>query len=70
MNSLVEAAVTIAMAIVGVAILSVLVSNKSQTAEVMKAGGNTFANMLNAATSPVTGGNSGTSVQMPRMWGQ
>lgn len=56
MNKLTEAVVTIATAIVGVAILAVLVSQKSNTSGVLTAGGNAFATSLNAATSPVSGG--------------
>lgn len=55
MNSAVEPIVTIAVAIVGVAILSVLVSQKSNTAGVLGAFGSMFSNMLSAATAPVTG---------------
>ena len=55
MNSAVEPIVTIAVAIVGVAILAVLVSQKSNTAGVLGAFGQMFSNMLSAATGPVTG---------------
>lgn len=55
MNQVVEPIVTIATAIIGVAILAVLVSNRAQTAGVLTAFGNAFANMLSAATGPVTG---------------
>ena len=55
MNQLTEAALTVMTAIVGVAILSVLVSRKSQTPAVFSAAGSAFANMLSAATGPVTG---------------
>jgi hypothetical protein len=54
-NSLTEALVTIATAIIGVAILSVLVSNKAQTSNVLQSFGQAFSNMLSAATAPVTG---------------
>lgn len=57
MNDVVGPIVTIATAIIGVAILSVLVSNKSNTSGVLGAFGNMFANMLSAATGPVTGNN-------------
>lgn len=50
-----EPIVTIAVAIVGVAILAVLVSQKSNTAGVLAAAGSAFANSLSAATGPVTG---------------
>lgn len=56
MNSAVAAIVTVATAIVGVALLAVLVSRNSQTPQVISAGGNAFANMLKAATGPVMGG--------------
>lgn len=55
MNQLTEALVTIVTAIIGVAILSVLVSNRSNTAGVLGAFGQSFSNMLSAATGPVTG---------------
>lgn len=55
MNSIAEPIVTIATAIIGVAILAVLVSNNAQTSNVLGAFGNMFSNMLSAATGPVTG---------------
>lgn len=62
MNTLVEGMVTIAVAIVGVAILSVLVSQKSQTPQVLGAAGSAFANALSAATGPTTGAVASPSV--------
>lgn len=56
MDKLTESVVTIATAIIGVAILSVLVSRQSNTAGVMTAAGGSFAKALGAATAPVTGG--------------
>lgn len=55
MNDIAAPIVTIATAIVGVAILAVLVSNKSNTSGVLTAFGQAFSNMLSAATGPVTG---------------
>ena len=55
MNSMTEAVVTIATAIVGVALLAVLVGQKSQTAAVIQSAGSAFGNALIAAESPVTG---------------
>lgn len=55
MNSGVEAIVTIATGIIGLAIVAVLVSNKAQTGSVLGAAGSAFANALSAATGPVTG---------------
>lgn len=48
--------VSIITAIIGVAIIAVLVSNKANTSGVLTAGGNAFANILKTAVSPVTGG--------------
>lgn len=42
--------------VVGVAILAVLVSRNSATADVITSGGNAFATILGAATAPVTSG--------------
>lgn len=47
---------TVLTAIVGVAILAVLVSKNSQTPTVIKEFGNAFSGSLRAATGPVTGG--------------
>lgn len=55
MNSGVEAIVTIATGIIGLAIVAVLVSNKAQTGSVLGAAGSAFANAISAATGPVTG---------------
>lgn len=55
MNSGIEAIVTIATGIIGLAIVAVLVSNKAQTGSVLGAAGSAFANALSAATGPVTG---------------
>lgn len=55
MNSATEAIVTIATAITGVAILSVIVGQKSQTAAVIQNAGSAFSNALAVAESPVTG---------------
>lgn len=48
--------VTVLTAIIGVAILAVLVSNKAQTGSVITSAGQAFANDLTAAVAPVTGG--------------
>lgn len=57
MNSMTEAVVTIAVAIVGVATLAVLVGQKSQTAAVIQSAGSAFGNALAVAESPVTSAN-------------
>ena len=67
-----EPIATIAAGVIGVAIISVLVSKNAQTSQVLGAAGSAFSNVLSAATGPVTGataapvnnisGNSGFSV--------
>ncbi len=56
MNNMVEAIVTIALAIVGVAMLAVLVSGNAQTANVIGASGGAFSQSLAAAEAPVLSG--------------
>ena len=55
MGSMTEAIVTIATAIVGIAFLAVLVSQKSNTTGVIQAFGSAFVNGLGIAEAPVTG---------------
>lgn len=55
MNTITEMLVTIGTAIVGLAIVSVLVSKKAQTPQVIQASGSAFSNALAVAESPVTG---------------
>lgn len=54
-DSLITSVVTVLTAIIGLAILAVLVSPKAQTARVLQAGGNAFGTVLGGALSPVTG---------------
>jgi acid phosphatase family membrane protein YuiD len=54
-DNLITSVVTVLTAIVGVAIIAVLVSNKAQTGSILTAGGNAFATAIEAAVSPVTG---------------
>lgn len=55
MDKFMETLVTVASGIIGVAIVALLVSRKSQTPAVIQAGGSAFANDLGVAESPVTG---------------
>jgi len=55
MDNIIEAATTVFIAIIGVAILSVLVSPKAQTSQVIQAVASGFGNDLAVAQSPVTG---------------
>lgn len=61
MNGIGEKIVTICVAIVGVAMLALLVSKKANTAGVIGAAGNAFTGALATALSPVTGGAGGMS---------
>lgn len=60
-DQLISSVVTVATAIVGVAIIAVLVSGKANTSGVISAGASGFAQDLAAAVSPVTGSGLGTS---------
>lgn len=55
MNNTMEAVVTVATAITGVALLALLVSKKSNTAAVIQSAASGFSNALGVAVSPVTG---------------
>ncbi len=59
MDKTVSAIVTIATAIIGVAILAVLVSRRSNTEGVIKSAGNAFSGSILAAVSPIIGGYGG-----------
>lgn len=54
-DHLINSLVTVLTAIVGVAIIAVLVSQRAKTSDVIGAAGSAFANDLAAAVSPVTG---------------
>lgn len=56
MNGAVTGIVTVATAIVGLAIVATLVSKNANTSGVINSGGNAFSSALQAATAPVTGG--------------
>lgn len=70
MDNITESVVTILTAIVGVAILAVIVSRNSNTAGVLSSAGSAFGNVLSVAVSPVTGANSfGGGFQLPQLGG-
>lgn len=69
-DHLISAITGIAIAIIGVGIVALLVSQQADTANVLGAGGQTFADMLGCAMSPVTGkpcrgGSSGGGIRIP-----
>lgn len=57
-----DSIVTVLLAIIGVAIIAVLVSKQAQTGSVLGTGGSALAQAIGCAASPVTGGSCGTSV--------
>lgn len=65
MSTFTEMIVTIATAIVGLAIVSVLVSKKAQTPQVIQASGSAFSNALAVAESPVTGATYSVNLSYP-----
>jgi hypothetical protein len=60
MNQLWSGVVAVLMAIIGVAILSVIVSKNAQTTQVLQAGQQAFSGALGTALSPVTGSTGST----------
>lgn len=54
-DNLITGMVTIAMGILGVATIAVIFSSKADTSKVISAGGNSLANNILAAVSPITG---------------
>lgn len=59
-EQLVSSVTTVLLAIVGVAIIAVLVSRNANTTGVISAGGSAFSQDLGTALSPVTGGSFGS----------
>jgi|GEM_PF-4558166 len=55
-EQLITSLTAIATAIVGVAIIAVLVSKNANTSDVISAAGNAFGQDLGVAVSPITGG--------------
>jgi uncharacterized membrane protein YbjE (DUF340 family) len=54
-DQLISGVVTVLTAIIGVAIIAVLVSQKANTAGVLSAGGSAFSGALATAVGPITG---------------
>lgn len=59
-DQLIGGVVTVATAIIGVAIIAVLVSNRANTSQVIQSAGSAFSTALGTAEAPVTGGGIGT----------
>lgn len=64
-DNLITGLISVLIALVGLASLSVILSPKARTSQVLQAGSQGFAADLNAATSPVTGASS--SLSMPNI---
>ena len=62
MNQIVNSITVILTAVVGIALLSVILSRNSQTAGVFNAGANGFGTILKAAEAPVMGSSIGGSM--------
>jgi PRD1 phage membrane DNA delivery len=54
-DKLITSVVSVLVAIVGVAIIAVLVSKNAQTPQVLTSAGTAFSGILKAAVSPVSG---------------
>lgn len=54
-DSFVSAGVSVALAIVGLAIVAVVISNNAKTSSVIGQGGKSFAQAIACAVSPITG---------------
>lgn len=65
MNPLIEGLVTIAGLVVGLGMVSVLVSKNANTAGVVQSVASGFGNDLGVAMSPVTGANIGFNLSYP-----
>ena len=63
MSEIGSAITSIIMAVIGVAIIAVLVSSKAQTGSVLQAGGTAISSVLGSALSPVTGGGVASGIQ-------
>ena len=68
MNEITSALVSIAMAIVGLAIVAVLVSKNAKTSAVVQAASAGFGNDILAAVSPVSGSGMTGYLQYPSMF--
>lgn len=63
----IHAGVAIVAAFVGLAMIAVLVSQKSQTAGVTQSAGSSLASALSCALSPVTGASCGSRSLIPNV---
>lgn len=69
MNAFAEGIVTIALGIIGLAVVATLVSKKAQTPAVLQSVFSGFGNTLGVAESPVTGAAIGYTLSYPNSSG-
>jgi hypothetical protein len=62
-DQVINGIVAIAIAIIGVAVIAVLISKNADTSNVLTKGGAAFSNALCVALSPVMGGSCGGGAQ-------
>jgi len=68
MDQIINSVTTILAAVIGVAILSVIVSKNSNTSGVINAGASGFSSILSTAESPVTGSSGlGSLTSLPNL---
>lgn len=65
MNSFLEGAATVALAVIGLAMVAILISRRSNTAGIIQASASGLANNIGVAISPVTGGNFALNLDYP-----
>lgn len=65
MNPFFEMVTTIALAIVTLGMISVVVSRKAQTPQVIQSAGSAFSNAMAVAESPVTGSSTNINLSYP-----
>ena len=65
MNSFAEGAATIALAVVGLAMVAVIVSRNSNAAGIIQASASGLANNIGVAISPVTGSSPAFDLSYP-----
>lgn len=65
MHPILEAVTTVLIAIVGVAIIALIISPKAKTSQVIQATASGFGNSLAVAMTPVTGENVNINTQYP-----
>lgn len=67
-DQIIGGVVTVMTAIIGVAIIAVLVGSNARTSQVITAAGNAFSSALGVAESPVTGNSGFGGVNLSNMF--